>query len=296
MTMPNHAPDKTAAPRRLHPLAPLRATVRFVTLLVWTALCRLVALLVTPLAWFARDRLAPARKRISRAWMQGVRRLMGNRITVAHGAPPKHPFFLVLNHMSWIDFFVVYDLVDAVGIVEAPVAELPLVGGLMRGFNPIFVRRVKEDTARVNDLIVEAIHAGRSIVLAPETPETTIPRGTGVRMFRGGLLRSAIRTAKPVDYMAVTYRTPEGYAPAVEALTFGPNPLLLGPDGKIPQREIEMWGPPRSFLWHFLGVLALPWHEVIVTFGDEPVPAGDDRIALANRLHDEVEARFTPIA
>ena len=59
--------------------------------------------------------------------------------------------------------------------------------------------------------------------------------------------------------------------------------------------ELAAWGPERSFLWHFLGVLALPWHEVIVQFAPDPIPAGNDRIVLANRLHDAVERMYVPI-
>jgi len=185
-------------------------------------------------------------------------------------------------------------LCDAIFVVEAPVARIPIMGPLIGGLSPIFVRRVREDTARVNDLMVEAIEAGRSLVLAPESPKTTVHPGKGVRQFRGGLLESAVRTETPVHYAAITYRPPDGCTPASEALVFGPNPHLRGPDGKIPQSELDMFGPERSFLGYLLGVLALPWHEWSVTFGPEPL-VGTDRIALANQLQEAASRMFTPM-
>lgn len=168
------------------------------------------------------------------------------------------------------------------------------MGRLVKGLNPIFVRRTKEHTATVNDLIVAAIQEGRSIMLAPETPQTTIRPGNGVRQFRGGLLESAVRTKTPVHYLSVSYRTPRGYPPPSQVIVFGPNPFYRTPDGKIPESELRTFGPERSFVWHFLCVLALPWHEFVARFGPEPI-SGTDRITLANELQDAVQRVFTPL-
>ncbi len=287
--------EQTQAVRGVNVLAPFRAGMRLGIVSVWILGCFFASLCVSPVALVSKTTWQRIRKAISRTWVKGMSRVIGTRITV-HGAPPKAPFFLVGNHLSWVDFFVGYSLLDGVGIVEEPVSQAPIVGALVKGFNPIFVRRIKEDTPRVNDLMVKAIEEGHSVIIAPETPITTIPPGSGVRQFRGGLLESAVRTGTPVHYLSLTYRTPEGYPPPAKAMLFGPNPYYRTPEGKIPESELKAWGPERSFLWHVLGLLALPWHEVIVTFGPEPIAAGSDRIALANQLHQAVERMFTPIA
>ncbi len=286
--------NKPQSVLRSHPFAIIRAAIRFVLLLLWVLGCYGLLIVASPLGWGAPVRGKAVRKRIGRLWMRGMSRIIGTRFVV-HGTPPEPPFFMVLNHLAWIDIFPVHVVFDARGIVEEPVSRIPAVGALVAATNPIFVRRVKEDTARVNDLMVQAIEAGDSLVIAPETPETTCPRGQGVRMFRGGLLQSAVRTGKPVHYFSVTYRVPAGYPPPSDSMLFGPNPFLRGPDGKIPQSEIDAWGPERSFFPHFLGVLALPWQEIIMTFAPDPIPAGSDRIALANKLHDAVEAIYEPV-
>ncbi len=275
-------------------LAPFRAASRFVILLVWSLLCRGVIIALAPIVWLAPEAGRAARRRIARIWLPGMTRIIGLRVTV-HGCPPAQPFFLVLNHMAWIDLFPVTTLCDATYIVEEPVSRTPIIGGIVAALEPIFVRRVKDDTARVNDEMVKVIESGGSIVLAPETPLTTIPPGSGVKMFRGGLLASAVRTGMPVHWLSLTYRTAPGAPPAREVMLYGPNPYYTDENGKIPDSEIEMWGPERSFLWHATRLLAIPWCEIFMRFGDEPIPAGDDRIALANRLHDAVEEAFVPL-
>lgn len=276
-----------------HILAPFRAIARLAAILALSLGCRLAMLCVLPVAIVSRSTCRRARKRIARGWIRGMMSSIGTRLVV-HGTLPRPPFFIVLNHMSWIDLFAVASLLDATLVAEDPVSRAPIVGRIVRALNPIFVRRVKEDTQRVNDLMVETIESGGSIILAPETPITTIPPGSGVRMFRAGLFQSAVRTDKPVHYLNLTYETPKGYPPPTKSLLYGPNPYYLTPDGEFPESELEMWGPPRSFLWHALGLLALPWHRIVITFGAEPM-ADTDRIDLANRLHDAIEKAFVPV-
>lgn len=273
-------------------LGPVRARIRLVLALGWILLCYLLLQAITALGAFSKPMSKRLRKAVSLLWIRGARRIIGMRLMV-NGAPPSPPFFLVINHIAWIDFFGICGLIDAVCIAEEPMRHVPLLGTLMAGLDPIFVRRVKEDTPRVKALMVQALQEGQSLVMAPETPETTIPRGSGVRMFRGGLLDAAVIAGKPVHYLSITYRTPDGYLPPSKALVFGPNPHLRTADGKIPKSEFAMY-ERQTFMQHLMKVLALPYFEFVITFGAEPV-TGRDRIDLANKLHDAVESIFTPI-
>lgn len=275
-----------------------RVGTRIFLLLAWTLGCRTVLFLANAAEWFARatggtfaSRFRPART-VARAWVRGIRTIIGLRLVV-HGAAPEPPYFIVTNHMAWHDFYGIFSALDVRGIVEEPVRRVPVLGALMTALDPIYVRRVKEDTARVKALMVEAIRQGHSVVMAPETPETTIRRGTGVRQFRGGLLEAAVIAEKPVHYMSVTYRTPNGCMPPSKALIFGPNPFLPTLDGKIPESEYRMY-ERQTFLQHLTKLLSLPYFEFVITFGPEPI-FDSDRIQLANRLHEAVAAIFNPI-
>ena len=270
-----------------------RGVMRLCVCVTWMVACRVGLLIVSPLTLFSRSLSARVRKRISRAWIAGVTRLIGTRITVK-GTPPQAPFFIVGNHPTWIDLFAFLTLLDPTPIVEAPLRRVPIVGPLIGGLQPIWIHRRKEDTARVVERVHEAIVEGKSIVIAPETPVTTIvPVGSGVRMFRAGLFEAAVRDHQPVHATSITYRLPAGYSSPSKMLTFGPNPFFLTPEGKIPQSELDAFGPPRSFFPHLLGVLSLPWHECTVTFDPQPYYA-DDRVTLANMLHDAVKKMFVP--
>jgi len=226
------------------------------------------------------------------AWTRGMRRILGMRVRLEGSLPP-HPYFIVMNHMTWLDYFGMISYVDARPVAEDPLRTLPLVGILFRSINPIFVRRVRQDTSRVMHQMTEALRRGESLVLAPETPETTGPLGKSVRMFRAGLLQSAIDAGRAVHYMSLTYTTPADCPPPSEVLMFGPNPLYR-PEGEIPKAELEAFGGRHSFLGHALGVLALPSHELTIRFGQHPIQA-TDRITLANSLHEAVERIFQPI-
>lgn len=281
--------NATAIPRYAY----ARGALRLAMGLLWSGLCCFLLKVVTAFIGAESSQARRILRRIGRAWLLGVRRIIGIRVVV-HGTPPPEPFFLVCNHLAWLDMYAFCSVVDATSIVEEPIGRIPVIGPLVEALEPIFVRRTKEDTPRVKALMVEALESGKNLLMAPETPETTIRRGTGVRMFRAGLLEAAVAAKKPVHYMSATYRTPPGWPPPSKVMIFGPNPYLRTPDGRIPESEIAMYGPEKPFLPHVLGVLALPWQEVDITFGPDAI-WNEDRITLANALHDAVERLFIPI-
>jgi 1-acyl-sn-glycerol-3-phosphate acyltransferase len=219
-----------------------------------------------------------------------MRAILGIRIKWI-GQPPASPYFLVCNHLSWQEIFVVNCSCDVVCVLQAEDKKLPFVGTLITGIRPIFFRRAREHTPHGIARMVETIQERKNLVLAPEG---VVGPGREVRRFHAGLLQAAVQTRCPVHYLSFTYRTPEGWPPPSRVALFGPDPFFRTPDGRIPESELEAWGPERSFFLHLLGILALPWHEIIVRFAPEPISA-DDRIVLANRLHDAVQRIFTPL-
>ncbi len=269
---------------------PPRALRRMLLAVGWIALCWTLAVSASLLRPFATCRMQHVCKRLSKLWIRGVLRITGIRIKV-EGEVPAQPYFLVANHITWADYFVMNSLVDAVCVVQAEDEKIPVLGRLMKGLNPVFVRRTRDDIARTVNLMTEHIRKGRSLLMAPEG---IVSPGKTVRRFRPALLESAVLTETPVHYASITCRTPEGYPPASRIALFGPDPYYRTPDGKIPDSELEAWGPERSFLWHLLRLLSLPWHEFTVRFAPEPVSARD-RHVLANNLQQAVSTIFTPV-
>jgi 1-acyl-sn-glycerol-3-phosphate acyltransferase len=177
-------------------------------------------------------------------------------------------------------------------ILQSEDAHLPFLGRLLKGLDPIFVKRQKADTQPCVTRMIQAIDAGKNLVLAPEG---VVGPGRVVRRFHPALLESAVQTECPVHYASVAYRTPGGCPPPSKVSLFGPDPFYRTPDGKIPDSELEAWGPERSFLFHFLRFLSIPWREITFRFAPEPI-TGADRTVLPQELQDAVQGIFTPIA
>lgn len=271
---------------------PLRAFVRLVAAFFWMLWCYAVLKMVSiALLPFPETRYR-AREGVHKMWVRGLRYIIGMRIRV-FGQMPPHPYFLVCNHIAWGDYFLVANVQERCSYVaQAEDEHLPIAGPLMAANDPIFNLRERGAVPITVGKMVALLQEGkRSLAFAPEG---VVGPGKVVRRFHAALLEAAVQAQKPVHYAAITCRTPEGCPPASKAVLFGPDPYFLGPDGKIPQSEIDAWGPERSFFVSLWGVLCLPWHEFDFRVAPEPI-SGTDRVVLANELHDAVQAIFVPV-
>lgn len=206
-----------------------------------------------------------------RSWARLSAHILGMRVSVG-GEPPRPPFLLVANHLSYLDVLVLAGRVDALFIARADVRHWPIVGHLCRLVGTIFVEReLRRDVLRVNRQIERALACGEGVVLFPEGTST---EGVTVGAFRPSLLELAARRPLPVHHASLSYRTPMGQPPA---------------------RLAVCWWGEMPFLSHFSDLLALPGFEASLTFG--PLPIEDsDRKRLAVRLRDAVAASFVPVA
>lgn len=249
----------------------LRAATRLVLIGIATVTAVIV---LAPAALFGR--LAPhARARwnsfVFRCWSRFGLRLCGARLTV-HGEPPQAPFFLVANHLGYVDILVLASRLDAVFIAKAEIAGWPVMGLASKLVRTVFVdRRLKRDIPRVLAEIEDRLRYEQGVVLFPEG---TSSRGSDVQPFRPALLEVAARADHPVHHASLAYRTLPGEPPAHLAVCW--------------------WGE-RPFLPHFVRLLAMPGFEAAVTFGEETVRLSD-RKQLAARLESAVAASFVPSA
>ena len=195
---------------------------------------------------------------------------MGARIE-SRGAAPEAPFFLVTNHLSYVDVLVLASRVDGVFIAKSDVAGWPIVGALCRSVGTLFVdRRARRDLPRALAAIDRTLAAGQGVVLFPEGTST---RGEEVARFHPSLLEVAARGRHPVSYASLGYVTADGAAPADLAVCW--------------------WGD-MEFAGHLWGLLALPGFRATLAFGDERIQ-DDDRKRLALRLRQAVAGLFTPV-
>ena len=237
----------------------LRRWLRALALVVWT-------LLLAPWTWVLApggDRTTRVRSRVFRAWCRGVTRILGLRVAVL-GQPPAAPFFLVSNHLGYLDIVTLGSVLPAVFVSKAEVSGWPVMGWLARGVNTVFVDRGRRrDLTRVNARLDGLLDHAAGVVVFPEGTSTD---GSGVLPFRPGLLEPAVRRQRPVSHAALSYRTGPGERPAADAVCW--------------------WGD-MTFGPHFVELLGLAGLEATIRFGGQPLRDADRR-RLAERLHQAV--------
>lgn len=205
-----------------------------------------------------------------RNWSRSLLAVMGCRVD-CRGTVPEPPFFLVSNHLSYVDVLVLASRLDAVFIAKSEVSGWPVMGHLCRAVGTLFVDRgSRRDLPRVITETERVLARGQGVVLFPEGTSTP---GAGVGRFHPGLLETAARARIPVSYATLGYRTAPGTPPAHLAVCW--------------------WGE-MAFGGHLLGLLALPGFTATLTFGDERIREAD-RKRLAERLWEAVDSQFVPV-
>ena len=287
MARPFDTGHAEAPARPPFPVRQLRVYGRLLMAVLWT-LSGAVALACTgPFRVLFPEGCRRLRRRIARGWVRGVPRILGTRIVV-EGDPPKAPYYLVGNHICWIDFFVTQTVLDAVVVSDKLVGSLPVLGALLRALDIIVIGRSRDEVISVNRKIEEALQSGKGIVMAPEA---TVSLGRRVYPFHSPLLEPAVRLNCPVHFASLTVRTPDGFPPASRSVVL-PDPEHPLPDADA--ADMGTWGEHRGFMGYINALLGLPWHEYTLRFGREPI-CGTNRKALAGELQRAVERIFTPV-
>ncbi|MEW6072331.1 MAG: lysophospholipid acyltransferase family protein [Planctomycetota bacterium] len=205
-----------------------------------------------------------------RAWGRGSLALLGVRVEV-EGSPPRPPFFLVTNHLSYLDIALLARETGATFVAREEVARWPVVGWLARSVGSLFLDRgERRDVIRIGAEIEALLAAGRGVVLFAEGTSTS---GAGVAPFRPALLEPAARAGQPVHFATLRYRVPPGEAPV---------------------RTAVAWWGDMTFAPHLLRLATLRGVEAQIAFGREPI-RDSDRKSLAERLQREVASRFLPL-
>jgi 1-acyl-sn-glycerol-3-phosphate acyltransferase len=248
----------------------LRATGRILGIALWSTGLTLLWLLGQVLLLARPGLRVRWRHRIVGTWARGFARLIGMRIEVS-GVPPAAPFFLVSNHLSYIDIILLYTRIDGVFIAKQEMRRWPVLGPLAKLFGTLWLNReVSRDAVRVLDLIDDAIARGDGVILFPEG---TTSNGQAPLPLRPALLDWAARKQYPVHYCSLTYRARPGAPPA--------------------SATIGWWGA-MPFGRHALNLSRLPGFDARIDFGPTPLVA-PTRGELAERLQREIGACFIPL-
>ncbi len=251
-------------------LAHARALTRSFVLAAWTGLWFLLRLLQAPLGPLA-PRLRERLHDLSiRTWARGMARIVGMRVDV-EGEPPRPPFLLVANHLSYLDIIALWTRAEGDFLAKSEIASWPVFGFLTRSAGTLFVDRTRAaDLPRVIGELGAVLARRRGVIVFPEG---TSSEGAHVLPFRPSIFEAALGTGHPVHCAALTYRTPPGAPPARLALCW--------------------WGD-MEFLDHLYRVLMLPSFEARIVFVAEPA-RGADRKELARSAQALVQRHFAPV-
>lgn len=245
----------------------VRLVVRLGLIVVWTSFMftlRLFALALLPVAPRLELR---ASQWLFHAYSQVVWRVVGLRVKL-RGVVPQHPFFMVSNHLTYMDVFVLTGAVGCIFVSRADAARWPVVGFMIRRMNTIFIdRSQRRDTVRVNAEIQRAMERGYGVHVFAES---RVSQDATVHEFKPALLQPAAEMGLPVHYASLSYRTPAGCPSA---------------------KEVVVWREGVSMFQNLVGVLRLPWVEAEVVFGEAPMQHADRKL-LAVALRDAVAAGF----
>jgi 1-acyl-sn-glycerol-3-phosphate acyltransferase len=187
------------------------------------------------------------------------------------GTPPKAPFFLVSNHLSYADIPALHYAADGVFVAKGEIRGWFLAGKIVGDMGNIYIdRKNHRDIPRAAKEIIEKLDDGEGVIIFPEGTST---KGEEVLPFNSSFLDFAARTDLPVSYCSISYQTPDGEMPASEAVC---------------------WWDDTVFLKHLFRFFSVRELTAIINFGDAPV-ANPSRKALARELHEKVTEKFIPV-
>lgn len=255
-----------------HPLAGLarpgglRAAIRLGGIAAWTAVLFVVLVSGMWVTAAPRRRLS-WRNRIVSLWARGLGRIVRMKVRVSGPRPPA-PFFLVANHLSYVDIVLLLGQVDGVFIAKRELGHWPILGYLTRLVGTIFVDRASpRDAKRVLDAIDQRFRSGDGVIVFPEG---TSSDGSDVSPMKAALFEWAAQTGNPIHVVTIQYATAAGLPAA---------------------REVVCWWGPMSFVPHAVDLCRLPGFEATLHFGSEPIQ-GADRARLAGMAREAILANF----
>jgi 1-acyl-sn-glycerol-3-phosphate acyltransferase len=89
------------------------------------------------------------------------------------GTPPKPPFFLVTNHLSYVDIGALRSVVKGVFVAKIEVSQWFVAGRIVRDMGIVFIdRKNRRDIPRAGAEIIHRLDEGEGVIVFPEGTST----------------------------------------------------------------------------------------------------------------------------
>jgi 1-acyl-sn-glycerol-3-phosphate acyltransferase len=210
------------------------------------------------------------RQIVFKTWARIFVFLSGMKIEII-GNVPKPPFFLVSNHLGYVDIPLLRAVCEGVFVAKAELDSWFLAGKIIRDMGQIFINRQnRRDIPRAGEEIIKKLSDGEGVMIFPEGTST---KGETVLPFNSSFFEFAARTDLPVSYVSISYKTPA--------------------DGKTAS-ETVCWWDDTTFLVHLWRLFQMREFTAVLNFGEEPV-LSPNRKELARRLWEKVSEGFIPV-
>lgn len=175
----------------------LRFSLRALLVLTWVMLGLIVIVLVFPLLKHSGRLRAKQYWSVVLLWLSGVQ--------VSHAGVPllSGPVLWVVNHVSWLDIFVVNTVRAVVFIAKSEIRQWPLLGWLANGAGSIFIERASRHAVqKVGREMKEIFELDQVVGLFPEG---TTSQGYDLLPFYANLFEPARRANVPIQPVALLF-------------------------------------------------------------------------------------------
>lgn len=246
------------------------SVIRLIAIIIYTLVLYILYISVTAPLLLFRFPFEHTRNFCMNYWGKGMMAILNVDLKVK-GTPPEPPFFLVSNHLSYLDIIVLNSILKTTFIAKSEVKNWPVVGFMARTMGIIFIDRTRRsDVKRVNTILSAKMSERQGVILFPEGKTSA---GSTILPFKASLLHHPAIEGIPVSYVTVCYETGKNDPPAYQTVN---------------------WWKDIPFYKHMYLLAKNSSVRATLTFGDRAIHK-PDRKELAQELHEEVLKIFRPM-